>query len=203
MMTYFNLTSSTSDRENFDQMIREDAEGMLLTLPFREAWQQDPDQYVEISWDNFMIVAAGKEDVESGEIEGASIVVDDFAEAQARYLATFPQAVREWQKEQMIDHLQEEMGNEEKGYVTIIEISPGGEKDGLGYGSVVIDIVSLETDGTQIAYRQSDDGQDGEWQIGGIEDAVEEALGVREQLAATEEEIAEMAAQAEILATLG
>jgi hypothetical protein len=120
-------------------------------------------------------------------------VVDDMAEAKARYEAVFPSAVRDWQKAQMVDRLQEAMSTEEKGFVTSIRVVPGGE--------VVIDIVSLEMDGAVIAYRQSDDGQDGDWQLGGIEDAVEEALGVREQLTGLKEELAEiMAALAEMAA---
>ncbi len=196
-MATFNLESSMADRVNFDDMIRRDAEGMLATLTFYsgredDAWHQDPDQYVKVAWESFEI-----------QVEHDFIIVDDMAEAKARYEAVFPQAVRDWQKLQMVDHLEEEMSTEEKGYVTAIEISPGGHQDGLDYGPVVIDIVTLEADGAVIAYRQSDDGQDGDWQLGGIEDAVDEVLGVREQLAATEEEIAEMSAQAEVLAALG
>lgn len=102
-----------------------------------------------------------------------------------------------------VDHLEEEMSTLEKGYVTGIEIFPGGRQDGLDYGAVVVDIVTLESDGDQIAYRQSDDAEDQPWKIGDIVDAVDEALGVREQIIATEKEMAEMAAQDAVLAALG
>lgn len=203
--TTFNLESSVADRFKFDEMVLRDAEGMLETLPFStsqedDAWLVDPDQYAEIAFDNFQIVAVSKDDYEEG--YGYSIIVDDMAAAKAHYMDVFPQAVRDWQKEEMIGYLEEEMDTEEKGYVDAIEVVPGGQKDGLDYGPVVIDIVTLETDGALIAYRQSDDGQDGDWTIGGIEDAVNEALGVREQLVGLAEELEEMAAQAEVLAAL-
>ncbi len=204
MTTNYNLTSSMSDRYDFDEMISQAAEGMLQTLPFNEgreddAWQQEPELYAQAAFENFESVAAT---IESG--EEAVILVDDMDEAKARYMEVFPQAVRNWQKEMMVDYLAEKMsGDEGKGYTDFIIVSPGGYEDGLAYNPVTIDIVGLEADGDQVAYRQSDDGQDGDWEIGGIEDAVEEALSLREQLVSTEKEIEEMAAQDEILAALG
>jgi hypothetical protein len=200
MMRTFNLGSSMSDRENFDDMVRYGAALMLSSLPFNEgqeddAWLQDPNQYAKVAFENFKIVAVA---VESG--EEAPVIVDDIEEAKARYAAVFPQAVRSWQKETMIDHLTEEVP--ESGHRVSINITLGGQKDGFNYGPVTIDIVILDTGGDQIAYRQSDDGSDGDWKIGGIEDAVEEALGVREQLATLEAELAEDRKQAEILAAL-
>lgn len=202
-MRIFRLESSMSDRYDFDNMIRTGAAAMLLTLPFNEqreddAWIQDPAQLAEVAFDNFEIVTVT---IESG--EEASVIVDDMAEAKARYVSVFPQAVRGWQKETMVDHLQDQISENGQGHATSINIVLGGQKDGLDYGPVVIEAVSLDSDGNQIAYRQSDDGSDGDWQIGSIEDAVEEALGVREQLAATEAELAEERKQAQVLAALG
>lgn len=201
-MDTFNLENS-SDRGKFEDMIKLDAEEMLKTLPFNEgcesdAWQQDPEKYAQVAFENFQIVSAT---VESG--EEATLIIDDMAKAQGLYAEIFPQAVRDWQKEMKVDHLEEEMSTLEKGYVTGIEIFPGGRQDGLAYGAVVIDIVTLEADGDQIAYRQSDDGEDQPWKIGDIVDAVDEALGVREQIIATEKDMAEMAAQDAVLAALG
>ena len=113
----------------------------------------------------------------------------DMDEAEDRYLEVFPQAVRDWQKAQMVDHLQEEMsGAAGTGCTDMIVVFPGGKQDGLAFNPVVINIVGLEPDGDQVAYRPSDDGHDGDWQIGSIEEAVEEALALREQLKATEAE---------------
>ncbi len=206
MTTNYNLTSSMSDRQNFDEMIRRDAEEMLSASPFNDpfsyeddAWLVDPEHTAQAAFETFESVAAT---IESG--EEAVILVDDMAEAKARYMQLFPPTVRDWQKNYMVDYLTEEMsGDDGKGYTGFIIIAPGGHQNGLAYNPVTIDIVGLEADGDQVAYRQSDDGQDGDWEIGGIEDAVEEALSLREQLVSTEKEIEEMAAQDEILAALG
>lgn len=199
MTVYYNLTGSMSDRQNFDEMIVRDAEGMLTTLPFGDAWLVDSEYTAQVAFETFESVAAT---IESG--EEADILVDDMAEAKARYIEVFPKTVRDWQKNYMVDYLAEEMsGDDGKGYTGFIIIAPGGHQNGMAFNPVVIDIVGLEADGDQIAYRQSDDGQDGDWKIGGIEDAVEEALDVREQLAANAKEIKEMAAQDEILADMG
>lgn len=204
-MRRFNLTDSMSDRQNFDEMIVRDAEGMLTASPFNDpfneddAWLVDPEHTAQVAFETFESVA---DTIESG--EEAVTLVDDMAEAKARYAEVFPSAVRDWQKEKMVDHLQEEMSADEgNGYVGSVIVSPGGQKDSLAYNPVVIDIVGLEADGLAVAYRQSDDGQDGGWKLGGIEDAVEEALALREQLVSTEKEVAEMVAQDAFLADLG
>lgn len=194
-MTTYNLESSMTDQENFNDMISRDAAGMLETLPFNKRWEDDawlidPDQYAEIAFEIFQIIAIAADEYEEGGVH--YIIVDDMEEAKALFMSVFPQAVRDWQKENMVDHLQEEMSVDAgQGYIGIIEILPGGQKDGLDYGPVVIDIVGLEPDGNAIAYRISDDATDQDWQLGGIEDAVEEALSQRETLKWLEEELRE------------
>lgn len=82
-------------------------------------------------------------------------------------------------KKKMIEDLEQELYLKEKGHVSTIEIFPGGTKDGLDYGPVVVEIVVL--DGDAIAYRVSTDVHDEDWEIGSIEDAVDETTGYYEQ----------------------
>ena len=94
-------------------------------------------------------------------------------------------------KEKMIEDLEQELYLKEKGHVSAIEVFPGGTKDDLDYGPVLVEIVVLDNDGDTIAYRISTDSHDDDWQIGGIEDAVDEAIGYREQAEDTEKLIQE------------
>ena len=93
-------------------------------------------------------------------------------------------------KDKMIDSLEEELYLQEMGHVTAIEVFPGGTQNGLNYGPVLVDIVVLDYDGRVIAYRISTDSQDDDWKIGGIDSAVDEAIGYYEQILETEKEIA-------------
>lgn len=88
------------------------------------------------------------------------------------------------QRDCMVDSLNNELCLMTKGYTTAIEVYPGGRKDGLDYGPVLVEIVVLDNDGATIAYRMSTDAQDDDWQIGTPEDAVAECLNYREQMEA-------------------
>ena len=94
-------------------------------------------------------------------------------------------------KEKMMEDVEQELYLKEKGHVSAIEVFPGGQKDGLDYGPVVVEIVVLDYDGDTIAYRVSTDSHDDEWQIGVIEEAVDEAIGYYEQARDTAELIQE------------
>lgn len=188
-MKVFSLTSSISDQMNFKDAIWRDARDILEALPFNDgqeddAWIQDGDDLAIDAFDNFK----------------SGIEVDDFEEAKAMYMVVFPIAVTTWQRGTMIDHLQDEMSAADgQGYIGMLIVVPGGQKDGLAYNPVVVDLVGLEGDGDQVAYRRSDDGHDDEWKVGSIEDAVEEALGQREALKGLEEELEQDQLHAEFL----
>lgn len=94
-------------------------------------------------------------------------------------------------KAQMVEDLEQECYLKEKGHVTVIEVYPGGTQDGLEYGPVLVEVVVLDTDGHTIACRTSTDAQDEDWQIGCIEDAVEEALAYHEQAEDTKQDLTE------------
>lgn len=85
-------------------------------------------------------------------------------------------------KQKMIEDLEQELYLKEKGHLSAIEVFPGGSKDGLDYGPVLVEIVVLDNDGDTIAYRVSTDSQDDEWEIGHIEEAVDEAIEYREAM---------------------
>lgn len=171
----YNLLSSMADRIKFDEMQRQYAAAMLNALTTEEALAQHPDLYAEIGWESFLT-----------EVEVCAVEVDDLAEAKARFLAAFAQATLDWQREKLEQVVGDELYQSATGHTSAITVIPGGQKDGLNFGPVVIEIVVLEADGDTIAYRYSDDSQDADWQIGGIEDAVDAALDVR--LSMTEEE---------------
>lgn len=89
-------------------------------------------------------------------------------------------------KQKMMEEVELLLCLKEKGHVTAIEVFPGGTKDGLDFGPMVVEIVVLDRDGNTVAYRMSTDSHDDDWQIGGIEDAVDEAIGYKEQAKDTE-----------------
>lgn len=68
------------------------------------------------------------------------------------------------------EELEDELYLKDIGYVTFVEVEPGGTNNGLGYGPCGYDVVNLGTDGKVIAYRYSDDGIDCDWAIGNIDD---------------------------------
>jgi hypothetical protein len=55
-------------------------------------------------------------------------------------------------------------------------------------GDVLVSIISLDPDGAKVAYRYEDSGQDGEWELGDIGDAVDLAVETAERLLANERE---------------
>jgi len=69
---YYNLESSQADRINFDEMVERYARAMVGTLSDSEARGVDMDEYIALAWDNF-----------------DADVVDDIAEARARFFPTF------------------------------------------------------------------------------------------------------------------
>lgn len=92
------------------------------------------------------------------------------------------------QADRITDNLNDELYNQETGYTTAIEVFPAGQKDGLDYGPVLVEIVHLsETNyGPTVAYRLSTDSMDNDWEIGMTEDAVMEALQYRAGVMAEE-----------------
>lgn len=82
---YYNLSTSMSDRINFDEMVERAAAAMLQTLDTETAMIQDPQQYAEMTWDEWFDVADQ---------------VDDVKEARARYISAFAEAVRSWQADE-------------------------------------------------------------------------------------------------------
>lgn len=200
-MKRFNLLSSQVDRIDFEEMVRNAVPGMLDSLPFDQgedcAWSQDGDQYAEVAFENFCVIATSQAEIDEGiDPEEFVYVVDEWMDAYGIYKSVFPQAIRDWQKEMMIDHMTEGMhGEDGAGYTGMLIVTPGGTQNGLSYNPVTVDYVSLQSDGDMVAYRQTDDATDGDWELGSIEDAVEEALALREQLKAndTDTELSAMA----------
>jgi len=154
--TYY-LESNQADRANFDEMAARAAEAMLQALTDEEALEQDPQQYAEFSWQEWF-------DVEE--------YVDDVEEAEARWVPAFAEAVRAWQHQKRLDDLDDELYTQETGHKTALTVFPGGKKDDLDYGPVLVEIVVLDYDGNTIAYRISTDSHDDDWQLGNTEDAV-------------------------------
>ena len=76
-------------------------------------------------------------------------------------------------KEKMIATLEQELYQKTTGDKSAIEITPGGQQNGLDYGPSLIELVVLDNDGKTVAYRYSDDAYDADWQLGSIEDAVD------------------------------
>lgn len=170
-MTY-NLSSSQADRINFDETCRRYAIAMLEALTEEEALRQSAYAYAQFCMEHFL------QDVET----------DDVEEAEARFLDAAMQAIGDWQRDRMMDNLNDELYNQETGYTTAIEVFPAGQKNGLDYGPVLVEIVHLcETNyGPTVAYRLSTDSMDNEWEIGMTEDAVMEALQYRAGVTAAE-----------------
>jgi len=170
-MKKYHLESSMSDRINFDEMAARAAIAMLQALDTETALEQDAQQYAEFSWDEWF-------DVEDH--------VDDIEEAKARYIPAFSQAIKAWQRQKHLDNLDDELHEIETGYKTALTVFPGGQKDGLDYGPVLVEIVVLDTDGSTIAYRVSTDSHDDDWQLGHTEDAIDAMIDYREQADDTE-----------------
>lgn len=80
---FYNLESSQSDRINFDEATRRNAEGCLQSLTLAEALTVNPAEYAQDMWDM--------------EEDRVSESVDDVEEAKARYLSVFKDTVLEWQ----------------------------------------------------------------------------------------------------------
>ena len=76
-----------------------------------------------------------------------------------------------------LENLQDKLYNKPTGTVYNIIIVPSGQQDGLNYGAVAVEVVVL--DSYDVAYRYSCDAQDGEWEIGTVEDAYEEAQALK------------------------
>lgn len=88
MANKYNLSSSITDRTNFDEVQRQYAIAMIENVKEADALKYDPEEYAEIGWEAFEI------DMEIGSVE-----VDDVEEAKARFLSVFAEAVRDWQRE--------------------------------------------------------------------------------------------------------
>ena len=84
--------------------------------------------------------------------------------------------------EQLQNAVESQLYLQTTGHLSAIEVVPGGQKDGLDYGPIVVEIVVLDSDGDTIAFRLSSDAQDDDWSIGKIEDAVECAIEYRRVL---------------------
>lgn len=165
-MEKYCLKSSKSDRVNFDEIAERAAIAMLQSLDTETALEQDLQEYAESSWEEWFNV----EDV-----------VDDVDEAEDRYLSAFVSAAKDWQRQERLDNLDDELYTQETGYKTALTIFPGGQKDGLDYGPVLVEIVVLDTDGDTIAYRISTDSHDDDWRLGNTEDPVDALIDYREQ----------------------
>jgi hypothetical protein len=82
----YNLSSSMSDRINYDEMVQRYAEQCLNALTTEEQLALEPADYAQTMFD--MDVATG-----------TNAETDDPAEAEGRFLSVFGQAVVERQKE--------------------------------------------------------------------------------------------------------
>lgn len=163
----YHLSSSQSERIRFDEMCDRGAVATLQAITVEEALAQDPQQYAELSWDNW-------HDVENE--------VDDLVEAKSRYLEAFAQAVKTWQEEKRVELLQDELYGKSTGYVTTLTVVPGGQKDGLNFGPINVEIVVLDSDGDTLAYRVSTDTFDDEWQFGDPASAVDRFIEYQEMV---------------------
>ena len=69
-----------------------------------------------------------------------------------------------------MEKLEDELYQKNVGYTTALEITPGGNRNGLDYGPKVCEIVRL--DEHDLAYRYSDDSINCRWALGTAEDVV-------------------------------
>ena len=152
----YNLTSSMSDRINYDEMVQHYARACCGALSDDEVLDLDPDQYAQ---DTYQL----------DQDAGTSAETDDPTEARCRFLAEFTAAVRDIQDETRLQLLDNWQATATYGSTTGFSIKPDGQKDGLPFGPVLLQCVSL--DAYTIAFRVTTDTEDQDWTIGSTEDA--------------------------------
>jgi hypothetical protein len=95
----YNLSSSMSDRINYDEMVRNGMTEIVHGISDTDLLTIDADEYASSVWLNDIISdqIISAEDA-AGEEEDYPTVVDDLAEAKARYIDVVSEIVREAQK---------------------------------------------------------------------------------------------------------
>jgi len=71
--------------------------------------------------------------------------------------------------------LEQQLYRKPVGFVANLAVAPGGQKDGLDYGPLVLQIVVLDSDCSTIAWRRTSDAGDGDWRLGSVTGVLQDA----------------------------
>jgi hypothetical protein len=170
----YELKELIEDHDLFEKAVGEYAAETLGSFKPADAINQNADQLAIAAFDHLKVELSGAADA-------YETMMLPFV--KARFLDTFADSVRKWQRERMAGDFFDLPRGRGESYDFVVE--PSRTVAGLHYEQRVIEVVVLDqspgAETSMVAYRYADSATQEDWALGPIEAVVEECLTWRKQ----------------------